>query len=205
VIVRLEALRQLEALILCRIPELKGRICVGQATSPHELEFPSLTLLPRKFVYHPDQADESFSPGPGCVVFNVGRHEGELHLRLGATSLYQRARLEQLLIDLFLETPLHPGVLFSQVTACENLGPFTAAWEFEDDEWRDEGAFDAQFYSQITLAAIIPALVTRRGVYDITKLQLGLDFSTEGDPPAITDPQVELVTINQDGTLGPAP
>jgi hypothetical protein len=207
-IVRLEALRELEKLIVCAIPELKGKVCVGQQGAGHDLAFPHLTLDPTKMRYVPDQADESAEPAPNTVVMNVGRHEGILQIRIGAASLFQRYELEQKVIDLFLETPLHPGIIFSQVTSCPTLGQFTAAWELDEDEWQDMAAFSNQFYSMITCLAIIPALVTRREAYTIKQLQLGLthDFNTAFDEVSFNDdPPVEVVQINQDGSITAVP
>jgi len=207
-IIRLEALRGLELAITCAIPELEGRVCVGQAPAGHPLGFPSLQIDPRRWTYFPDQALETYEPAPNAVVMNVGRHQADITIRIGASNLYKRYELEQKLLDLFLSTPLHPGVLFAQVTACEALGPFTAAWELDTDEWRDEKAFDKEFYSNVTVLGIIPALVTRRDAYTIDQLQLGLNITptpTDGNLPPFTPPGVEVVQVNSDGTITPVP
>ncbi len=207
-VIRLEALRRLEELIVCAIPELDGKVCVGQAPSGKDLTFPNLSLDPVRMKYFPDQALESFEPNQNTVVMNVGRHEGLLQIRIGAATLTKRYELEQAMMDLFLSTPLHPGVLFSQVTSCPSLGPFTAAWELDEDEWRDEKAFNNQFYSEITCLGIIPALVTRRDAFTIEQLQLGLthEFGTVINSSNFNNnPDVEVVQINEDGTITAVP
>jgi hypothetical protein len=203
-VVRIEALRKLGKAIECAIPELTGKICYGQAAANHTLEFPSLVIDPRRWKYHPDQAAEVFEPSPNTVVMNVGRHEADIEIRVGHKTLFQRYELEQKLLDLFLGTPGHPGILLTQITACEALGQWLAAWELEADEWRDERAFDQQFYSLIAITGIIPALVTRREVHTIEQLQLGLDLSGPDSTLPITSPLVEVVQINPDGTISPA-
>lgn len=204
-VVRLEALAGLARAIMCAIPELRDRVCVGQADAGHAMTFPSLTIVPRgAWKFYPDQAEEVFEPSPNCVVMNVGTHQATLDVRLGAATLYQRYALEQKLVDLFLSTPLRPGVLLTQITACENLGPFVAAWEYEDDEWRDEKAFSQEFYSEIAITGTIPALVTRAGAYRIESLRLGLqETSTPSDQnlPSFAPPDVAVVQINADGTI----
>lgn len=202
-VVRIEAITQLAKAIGLVLPELAGRICLGQADPRKPLAFPSLAIDPVRWVYHPDQALEVFE-STHAVVINVGRHQGDVQLIVGAATLAERWTMEQTLIDLFLSTPLHPGILITPVTACEHLGPFKAVWELESDEWRDERAFSQAFYSQLMLTATLPALVTRHETYTIDQLQLGLHVTptpNDGDPPAITDTTVELVTVNEDGTI----
>ena len=76
----------------------------------------------------------------------------------------------------------------------------------DTDEWRDDLAFDSEFYSLIRAVGTIPALVTRRGAYTIEQLQLGLHLTpTPGTLPAtFAPPEVEVVLINTDGTISPA-
>lgn len=204
-IVRLEALRGLEQAIVCAIPELEGKICLGQAEAGHTLGFPSLVMDPRRWTYFPDQAEEVFEPSPDAVVMNVGRHEADIEIRIGAATHHKRMELEQKIIDLFLSTPCHPGVLFATITRCEALGPWLAAWELDADEWRDERAYDQEFYSHVTVKGIIPALVTHRGVYTIEQLQLGLDVTATPDstPAPAFGPPVEVVQVNENGTITP--
>ena len=200
-VVRIEALRGLGAALRCAIPSLPP-ICFGQQPANKALKFPSLAIDPRQWKYHPDQAAETHEPSPNAVVMNVGRHQADVEIRIGAATLFERYELEQKILDLFLGTPGHPGVLLTQITACESLGDWTAAWELESDEWRDERAFDRQFYSLIMITGIIPALVTRRGAYTINQLQLGLDLSGPTSTLPLSD--LDVVQINQDGTISPA-
>lgn len=196
----------LAAMIACEIPALAGAICEGQAGPSHELEFPSLQITIERSRYLPDQEDVHFSPSANTVVLNVGRHVQEIKLKLGSSSDFQRAELEQKIIDLFLVTEGHPGVLFTQLTDCEDLGPFVAAWELEDEDWQDEKAFDRQYYSELTITGILPALVTRRGVYDMNQILLGVDIGVSADPTLEPSdfPTYEVVTINEDGAIYPA-
>lgn len=204
-VLKIEGLRGLEALIVCEVPELQGQTCVDQAAPSHDLSFPSLALTIERSRYLPDQEDEHHEPSPNAVVLNVGRHVQDIKLRLGTASTFQRAEIEQKIMNLFLGEEGHPGILFTQLTTCEELGPFVAAWELEEEDWQSEKAFDRQLYSELKVTGILPALVTRRGVYTIEQLQLGLDIGPTVDltaaAPAFADTTV--VQINEDGTITP--
>ena len=204
-VLKIEGLRALEALIVCEVPELEGQTCVDQAGAGHDLGFPSLSLTIERSRYLPDQEDEHYEPSPNTLVLNVGRHVQDIKLRLGARTTFKRAELEQKIMDLFLETEGHPGVLFTQLTACEELGPFVGAWELEEEDWQSEKAFDRQLYSELKVTGILPALVTRREVYTIEHLRLGMEVGPTVD---LTDPAPDflataVVEINEDGTFTP--
>lgn len=205
-IVKLEGLRYLAELIACEVPELSGMICVDQSAPSHRLEFPSMSIRIEGSKYFPDQEDIHYECSPSSVVLNVGRHVQDLKLRLGANSSYKRAELEQKILNLFLVTEGHPGIIFSQLTSCEELGPFTAAWELEEEDWRNEKAFDRQLYSELSITGILPALVTRRGVYNMNQIQLGLDIGPLVDPASVPPDfaSLEVIQINEDGTFSPA-
>lgn len=203
-VVRLEALRALEIAIECAIPALKGKICVGQAPVGHRLEYPSLSIDPVRWKYAPDQAQETVEIARDRVVMNVGRHTATIQIEIVAADLSQRYELEQKVIDLFLSTPLHPGVLLTPVSACPALGTFIAAWEYDEDEWIDVAAHDGKFISRIIFDGIIPALVTRGEAYTIEQLQLGLtqDFEKVFDKTTFnSDPAVDVIQIKEDGTF----
>lgn len=204
-VLKIEGLRALEAIIECEIADLKGKICLDQSSPGHDLGFPSLSITIEGSKYFPDQEDEHFIPSANAVVLNVGRHVYQLKLRLGAATPYQRAALEQQVLDLFLVTDGHPGVIFTSISSCAELGAFVAAWELEGDEWQDEKVFDRQAYSELEVTGILPALVTRRGVYTIEQLQLGTDIGPSVDPtsaPPAFD-STEILSINEDGTFTP--
>lgn len=206
-IIRLSALEALRNKIALDAPGLEGNICVGQADPGEELEFPSLAIKPIRWTYDPHQADEFFVSAPDRVVVDVGAHEAEVQLILGAKTAFKRYELEQEVIDIFLGTPMQPGILNTPVIDCKDkLGEFVASWELETDQWGNEAAFDQEFFSTIIVTGIIPALVTRRQAYRIEQLQLGLseDFNVVVDETTFnTLPQIDVVKVNQDGTFTP--
>ena len=208
-IIRLEALAALADAIACDVAGLAGAICVGQADPGHEIDFPSLALKPIRWTYFPHQADEAFDPAPDRVVMNVGYWEGDVQLILGARTAYRRYELEQQIIDLFLSTPLQPGILNTPVLACrDKLGPFLASWQLEADSWQNEAAFDQQFYSTIVVTGVLPALVTRKHSYTIEQLQLGLATESDvaADPATFnTQSSIEVVQVQADGSIQPVP
>jgi len=200
-IVRLEALKQLGKEIACAVPELKDRICIGQAPGSREIRWPHLAIIPVTWAYEPNQAREVDSPAPDRVIMEVGAHTARVQFRLGAADIYTRIALEQKIIDLFLSTPLHPGILLTDVAACPL--EFRASWELQEDEWRNEAAFDKAYYSITQVNGIIPALVTRLGAWTIDQLQIGLTEEFGASP--FGPPSVEVVIVAEDGTISPAP
>lgn len=197
-VVRLEALRALANTLAACLPQLEVGVCVGQRPYGSVQGWPNISVYPFRWTYTPHQALEVYEPAPDTVIMDVGHHTASVQVRIGAATAGERYELEQAFLDVFLGTPLKPGVLITRVTACENLGPFVAAWTLDDDDWDDERAFDSEYYSTITLTGVIPALVTRRGAYTIEQLQLGITpdlTQTDMDPPT------QVVQVNEDGTI----
>ena len=204
-IIRIEALKSLSAKIQCDIPELSGRICVGQSTSGHKQGYPSLAIDPVRFRYSPDQARVVAEPSPDLAVLRVGRFEGTVQMRLTAASLFDRASIEQKILNIFLgDRDGGPGVLMSRAVSCrDTYGDIDCAWELDSDEWQDEKAFDQTYRSFIVINAVIPALATRAGVYRVNQLLVGQsDLASTVTPSSfLTDPAVEVIQINSDGTF----
>lgn len=200
-VVRLEAFKTLQARIAQDIPDLE-QVLVQRDPGKTEC-LPSLVITPVRFRYYPDQEESRFIPDRSHLVVNVGRHEGIVQLRLTAPNLTKRWEYEQRLLDVFLGTEGHPGVLLTHVTACPALGDVLAAWELEDDEWDNAKAFDNRYESVIVLTGIIPALVTRAGVYPVEHLQLGLSVATNVNTTLASATGVDFVEIQADGSFLP--
>lgn len=206
-VVRIEALRALAKLFELRIPELRGHVCVG-VSSEHE-EVPNLSIQPTRWTYLPDQANEHATLPGNVVVWDCGDHQCTCVLSILAATPGQRAALEAKVLDVFLSSrhPLtdmpRPGVLVMPITACPALDLWTASFELESDEWIDTLALDRRFESRLVVNAIIPALTIQTPVYTINELILGVteDMDTTFTPATAIPPAVELVTINEDGTI----
>ena len=204
-IVRIEALAALRTALECHVPDLRDRICVGQAPDGKEQGFPHLSILPHpgeRWRFYPDQETEVRRIAPGLVLVNVGRWEGVIQLRIGAATAAERNRLEAQVIDAFLATEGHPGIILTRVTSCELLGEWLAAWALAEDSWDDEKAFDRELYSTIEVDGTIPALTTRKG-YTIRQLKLGLTDMTTPALAAIAGEGAEVVAIQPDGRIVP--
>lgn len=209
-IVRLEALRSLAARIEAAVPALAGKVKCGQAPAGTEQTYPTLTIIPGTLKYEPHQEAEHATigdPALGNVVYNVGAHHGPVQLRIVATTVGERMQLEQDVANFFLAQELRPGIVITEVTTCPELGNWVAAFEYESDQWINVDAFDRKLESLILVNAVIPALVARTGVYEIDELVLGVtaDFDTAFTTDTMVPPGVELVLINQDGTIEPYP
>jgi hypothetical protein len=202
-VVKLEALKALRCAILAGVPDLSEEAINPWAVAPNvKKQMPGLAFVPARFAYYPDQAEAVYDPAPDCVVMNVGRHEATVQLRLVHASAVGRAEIQDKIIDLFLGTPLHPGVLLTPVVSAPQFGNFLAAWELGDETWQDEDAQGQEYWSYLTILGQIPALVTR-GAHRIRDLRLGLteDFDTTFTPSNFAT--AEVVRINADGTMTP--
>jgi hypothetical protein len=201
--VRIEALRSLADAISGVTPGLSP--CVGQVPPGKMQAFPTVAIVPSTWKYMPEQAEERYDPAPDRVVMNVGKHEAIVQIRIGSTSPGARYDLEQKILDVFLSGELHPGVLMTTITNCEELGPFQASWELEDDHWQDEHAFDGQFWTLIQITGSLPALVTRTGAHTIEQLQLGLAQSDVAVNASNfnSEPDVTVGQVNEDGSFTP--
>ena len=207
-VVKIEALKYLADLLKAAIPELEGKICVGQAMPNHDLAFPSLAIVPVgrwRFIPDQDGDDTGVSPLPDRVVMNVGRHDVTIQLQLACATQDQRYELEQQIERFFLGTELHPGVVFGAVNACEDdVGEFVASFMLDDSEWQDGKAFQQQSWSYIDVLASIPALVTRAGVYTMNEIQLGLTEVFSPNPTSATfttDATIERIVVQDDGSI----
>lgn len=199
-VLKLEALDRFAECIRAAVPELLD-ICPGPADAPARQMWPHLVINPVSFKYFPDQALDWKSVGASSLIVNVGRHEGLIQLRLGATTNYQRAEIEQKIIDLFLATPMHPGIILMDIPACNDA---RIAWELDGDEWQNERAFDKAWYSVMTVMLQLPALVTRTGAYTIRQLQLGITDKFDEVFSATTfntSEKIEVVQVNANGTI----
>lgn len=210
-VVYLDALAALEAVIVAAIPQLEGRVCAGPPpSSEHEL-IPNLSMEPTRWEYEPEQREKKRSLPGNVVVWNVGRHSCAMVLSIIAGTSYERGLLEAQVRDLWLSAkhPIsgmpRPGVLCVPVTACPELGEWVAAFEWESDEWRGD-SFDRRFESRCVINALVPALTIQQNVFTVQELRLGLthDMTTTLTPSTAVPPTVEVVIINEDGTITPA-
>lgn len=210
-VVRIEALRALAALIGAAIPELDGHVCTGIAPSSEHEHVPNVSIMPTRWTFDPDGIAEHASLPGNVLVWNVGEHSCTMVISIVASSPAQRWDLEAKILDLFLSSrhPLtdfpRPGVIVIPVTSCPELAQWLAAFELETDEWFDGAALDRRYESRIVCNGVIPALTIQRPVYTINQLVLGVtqDMTTTLTPATTIPPVVDLVSINEDGTITP--
>lgn len=206
-VVRLDVLEAFTALVEREIPQLAGRTCAGQAPSNEDEQIPNLSIEPTRWAYQMDQQDQHAVLPGNTVVYNVGNHEAGCVISIIAASPRQRAKLEQLVIDLFLagEHPLTgmplPGTIVFTVGDCPAVSLWSCSLELDSDEWIEGGALDRRYEARLMVTATVPALSVKRPVYSIAELILGVQAGPVGTP--IAAQPVDLVTINFDGTLAP--
>lgn len=210
-VVRIEALAALAALIKLRIPEVANHVCVGIAPAGELESYPNVSIMPSKWSYEPEQAAQKATLPGQRVVYCVGEHECPCVIAVMATNTPQRARIEAKILDLFLGAKhpttgiKMPGTLVFGITRMPELGQWTACFDLESDEWNDTLALDRRYESRMVVLATIPALTVDSPVYTIEELILGVtnDLATQFTPTTAIPPAVELVTINEDGTIQP--
>lgn len=207
-VVRISCFEALRDLIATRVPELAGKIKIGQQPANVDQTYPTLTITAAKLPFEPQQEDVHATigdPADGVVVYNVGDFIGAVQLRIVATSPSERYLLEQKVQNVFFARAGSPGVIVVEVTACPDLDDFIASFELESTQWIDVAAADRKYESAITTNAIIPALVTRTDEYEIDDLVLGFttDFATSFVSDTMQPPKVEVVLVNEDGTIEP--
>lgn len=211
-IVKLRAFRALAAAIAAGVPDLAGKITVVQAPAGKIQTYPTLVIHPVRSRLEFYQATEVFEPSADRVVMNLGRHNVTVQLQIAAGTLGERFALEAALSGFFSgdetdDAGARPGVLLTDVLDMEQLGPWRAAWEIDEEEWVEDKAGDGIYGSVTALTGLVPILVTRTGAYRIDQLVLGLteDFGTSFDEATILDsPLVEAVEIDEDGAITPA-
>lgn len=177
-VIRINALQRFADLIASCVPELAGSICGGAASGSHKLAFPSLAITATNFKFYPDQAVLHRSTGASTGVFNVGRVQGIVQLRLGAQSSEQRYALgQQIMEKIFWSDIERPGIVVLTIPECHDG---VVAFELDGDTWEDEKAFDRKWYSVITATLQLPALVGKGGVHDMQEIRVTLaeDLST---------------------------
>lgn len=207
VVVKLDALNALAAAIAAAVPALVGKITIQQEPPATIESFPNLSIiLAGRPQFSPADRELQQDLGGGVVVWNVGAWEAPLQMRLVTTNKIDRAKLEQQIVDYALSREGAPGIVVVPVVSATSIH-WTAAFELEDNgQWMDQRVIEREFETVLTFNAVIPALTVQSNVYQIDKLVLGLtsDFTTQFTPTTFAPPAVELVVINQDGTLSTA-
>lgn len=217
-ILKINALQRLRDVIASEIKELKGNICAGPGTQDHKEVFPSLAIVPIRFSFYPDQADEhDYISGAnaveanGLTYFNVGRWEGTLELRLGEKTPFKRYEFEHRIEQIFLGNvtgtgpdyvdqgrDMRPGILLVDVPECKAR----CAFELEDDAWENEKVFSNKWYSVLRINAVLPALVEAKSPPLIENLYLSLTHDLETDASLLSDEDTETVVITEGDTTG---
>ena len=208
-VVRLEALKSLGAAIELGISELRDHVEIVQVPPEQKLTFPSLALVGSKYRYTPfqeaeatDDTGDTIEPDESSLVVSLGCWETTVQMRLACATLADRYALEESLTELWMQREGAPGVLCTTVTACPLLGNVLASWTLNDSDWTDDMAFSSQHWAVAEIEGVIPVLVTRRGVYSLDELRLGLtnDFTIPATSAGF-DTVVPVVKINENGTV----
>ena len=198
-IIRIRTLEVLGATIERLCPELQGLVCAGPAEHPKKLVFPSLSIIPIRYNFLPDQDGDIFQEYDNArAVFRVGRYEALLQLRIGAKTARERYKLEHAVSQIFVSQRGRPGILVLQIADCHNA---TVAFELEYTQWQNEWAFDKEWYSLTAVTAQVPALVERGGIHTIEDLRSCFVEDIDTAFASLPAGALECITIAQDGTI----
>lgn len=201
-VIRIAALQRLADQIQACVPELRGKVCGGAAEAPHTLSFPNLAIFGVRFRYFPDQAALHCESGPSRATMNVGRVEGTVQLRLGAQTSSRRYELEQKLMEnVFWADIERPGVVVFKLPEHHDA---VIAFELDTDEWIDEKAFEKKWYSLMTVALQLPALVTKGSIYSLEEVRLALTEDLTTPIVSVPADEIEAVSISESGDITPA-
>jgi hypothetical protein len=203
-------------------PELTA-VEVVQAPPDGAATYPAAAILPERFKLEA-QGDEEVTDEDGdpimvdatTALMEVGSLRGTARLWVAARYPAQRALLEEKLRAAFFDDDLAPSRLLVTLENVEVLGVATgASWPvaflLDTSEWRDEMVFSERRWSFIQLRVDVPVLIHRRNAALVTQLIAALttDLNTTVDDPAdVAVPpltNLELVTVADDGTVGPSP
>lgn len=185
------------------VPELRGRINPGPCEATKMRQWPHLSIWPVSWGFHPDADGQVHCDlGRTRAVFNVGRFEGTVQLRLGARTHKRRMDLEDKVTQAFLKTPQHPGIIIIDVPDCHDA---VVCWELGDADWRNEAAFSKQWFSILAVTVQIPALVTRDGVYTMDDLRVTLTEDVDSEVASIPADEQWTVRVLEDGSIENVP
>jgi len=204
-VVKIEGLRALARALEAKVPELIGQIRVGQAPPGKPQTWPSVTLIPvgrwQHILYGAAHPIRSL-PGHR-TVFDCGYHQVSVQIIVAGVSYEARAELAEEVALVFRGADeLRPNVLVTPITACVQLGDTFATFVLEGEEWDDTEAMARNFEDTLDVTATFPALSVDV-VPTINQLLLGLSDRSPA-PTAFDDPSVEVVQINDDGSISPA-
>lgn len=200
-IIRIRAIEVLVDLLEKQCPELMGRIHAGAVEHPHRQSSPCLVVSPTDaYEFHPDQdGNIVYAPEGGTTaVFKVGRHEAVIQLRLLTKTSRERYRFEDRLSQLFIGSRHRPGVVVVTIPDCWNA---VIAYELEETMWKNEFAFDKEWFSILEVTMQIPALVERGGMYDIEDLRSCFTEDVDSDFADIPSTVIDCVQVAADGTI----
>ncbi len=168
--------------------------------------FPSVRVLPRRMEFVPfqeDEIDDEDAPDlANTMLAQVGEFEGDVEIRLHFDNRSQRSRLEDQVLDLFMETEGAVGTLPVETTPIvikgrQTLYPAPVGCSLDTAEWQEELVFDKKRFSYITTIINFPALIARDAtVIDSLRLAIQYDLTA-----TVAD---EVKEIQEDGTMLPS-
>lgn len=192
---RIRALQTLSDCIEDRVPRLRGNVCAGWSKHANHDTYPQLGVISTNATYYPDQFLEHNAPSPSVGVFNIGRVEANLQLRLGCANRDERYVLEDMILhNVFFQDIDRPGIFKFTVSDCEDA---LVACELETFTWEDDLGLEDKWFSSILLTLQMPVLVRKVGVYCINEIRLQLTEDLDSAVSVIDPSDIEETVIDE--------
>lgn len=208
-VVKLEAFRSLQAHLELNLAALSadrdGRhVKVQQVPPDVKLTFPTLAIVASRFRFEARQEGVAARLDNSTVLVNVGSWSSTVQIRLACATPSDRFGIQEEIEQLFFQREDAPGVLLTAPVSGDLPDDVVFSWDIGDADWLEEYAFSAQEWSVLEVDAVIPALVTRSGVYSMNDLRLGITSDLGlAETSAAFDSLTNKVRVNEDGTVTP--
>jgi len=196
-LLRIRAGEVLGAIIRHRLGSEIG-VCGGPAEDGHKRKFPSVAIKPIKWDFYPDQEDEWKEIGNNRLILSVGYYEALFQIQVGSKSVYQRAEIEQAVLDLFFQREGSPGLIVAEIADCHDA---IVGYELGSQMWLDEAGFSDKWFSTINLNVSMPVLVERGNVFTMNEIRIGLRASTAALFSEESIATEEYVAVDEDGNI----
>jgi hypothetical protein len=183
------------------ISGLSGKVFVAQQGPEKTVTYPSVVIIPQAFTFEPETAEDVWWDAvtdDGKVLQEVGTFDGLLEIQLYTNSAPQREQFEEAILQAFLSTPGAPGTICLNtptltVNGLVSLYSAPILYRLDDEDWREEFAFESRRFSFLDVVVSFPAL-TVRDAYTLDSLRVAITENLDGETPR------EVYEVQEDGS-----
>lgn len=189
--------------ISANVPELVGKTLPMPADPDVDATCESAIVIPGDFSFEPSMSSDELTSNEdeNFAVVDLGAWVGSVEIRILAHSAAEREKLEQKVLNLFVDGRRGQIVLQTQelkITEFVTTYQAPIAFDLGSNSWNEEMVFDKARYSFTTVKVIYPMLAAW-GAYTIDQMISSL---TEDLTTVIaSDIPIESKAIDSDGVL----